>query len=42
MDKKATENYCKQYMDFLSKAKTERLAYEEAIRLLEKAGFREM
>ena len=42
MDKKATEEYCRQYMDFLAKAKTERRAYSEAVRLLEKAGFREL
>ena len=42
MDKKATENYCREYMDFLSKAKTERRAYAEAVRLVEKAGFREI
>ena len=40
MDKKATESYCREYMDFLAKAKTERRAYAEAVRLLEKAGFR--
>ncbi|MBR4653699.1 MAG: aminopeptidase, partial [Kiritimatiellae bacterium] len=42
MDAKATEHYCGEYMDFLAKAKTERRAYAEAVRLLEKAGFREM
>ncbi len=42
MDKKATENYCREYMDFLAKAKTERRAYAEAVRLVEKAGFREI
>ena len=42
MDKKATESYCREYMDFLAKAKTERRAYAEAVRLLEKAGFREL
>ena len=42
MDKKATENYCKEYMAYLAKAKTERRAYSEAVRLMEKAGFREL
>ena len=42
IDKKATEEYCKTYIDFLAKAKTERRAYAEAVRLLEKAGFREL
>ncbi len=42
MDAKATDRYCGEYMDFLAKAKTERRAYAEAVRLLEKAGFREM
>ena len=42
MDKKATEKYCREYMDFLAKAKTERRAYAEAVRLVEKAGFREI
>ena len=42
MDKKATEAYCKEYMDFLAKAKTERRAFAEAVRLVEKAGFREL
>ena len=42
MDKKATEAYCREYMDFLAKAKTERRAFAEAVRLVEKAGFREL
>ena len=42
MDKKATEAYCKEYMDFVAKAKTERRAFAEAVRLVEKAGFREL
>ena len=42
MDIKATENYCKEYMDFLAKAKTERRAYAAAVELLKKAGFKEI
>ncbi len=34
------EKYCEAYVDYLSKAKTERLAYSEAVRLIEKLGFK--
>lgn len=36
------ERYCKTYMDFLGRAKTERLAYALAVERLEKAGFRDI
>ena len=36
------EAYAKEYMDYLSVAKTERRAYAQAVKLLEKAGFREV
>lgn len=39
-ERKAMEDYCADYMKFLGKAKTERLAYEESVALLEKNGFR--
>ena len=42
MDKKAVESYCREYMDFLAKAKTERRAYAAAVELLTKAGFKEI
>ena len=42
MDRKAVESYCREYMDFLAKAKTERRAYAAAVALLTKAGFREI
>ena len=45
MDKKLVaecEAYSKEYMDYLSVAKTERRAYAQAVKLLEKAGFREI
>ena len=45
MDKKLVaecEAYSKEYMEYLSVAKTERRAYAQAVKLLEKAGFREM
>ncbi len=34
------EKYCEAYVTYLSKAKTERLAYAEAVRLIEKLGFK--
>ena len=40
--KKEIESYAKEYMNFLSVAKTERRAYSEAVRLIEAAGFREI
>ena len=40
--KKEIESYAKEYMRFLSVAKTERRAYAEAVRLLEAAGFKEL
>ena len=39
---KECEAYSKEYMDYLSVAKTERRAYAQAVKLLEKAGFREI
>ena len=45
MDKKLIaecEAYSKEYMDYLSVAKTERRAYSQAVKLLEKAGFRDI
>jgi len=39
---KAIEAYAKEYMGFLGEAKTERRAYAAAVRLIEKAGFREI
>lgn len=36
------EAYSKEYMDYLSVAKTERRAYAQAVALLERAGYREM
>ena len=36
-----SEEYCARYMDYLQKAKTERLAVSEAVRLAEGYGFRE-
>ena len=36
------EAYAKEYMSFLAAAKTERRAYAEAVRLLEKRGFRKL
>ena len=40
-DFKAIDDFCKGYVDFLGKAKTERLAVKEAITLAEAAGFSE-
>lgn len=40
-ERKAADDYCVRYMDFLSKAKTEREAVTEGIRLAKAAGFRE-
>ena len=45
MDKKLVaecEAYSKEYMDYLSVAKTERRAYAQAVKLLEKAGFKDV
>ena len=45
MDKKLVaecEAYSREYMDYLSVAKTERRAYSQAVKLLEKAGFRDI
>ncbi len=39
-ERKAMEAYSASYIDFLGKAKTERLAYREAVALLERNGFR--
>ena len=38
----AKDGYCKEYMRYLGIAKTERRSYAESVRLLEKAGFREI
>ena len=40
--KKEIESYCRDYMRFLAAAKTERLAYAEAVRLLEAKGFKRL
>ena len=45
MDKKLIaecEAYSKEYMEYLSVAKTERRAYSQAVKLLEKAGFKDI
>lgn len=39
---KELEAYCAEYMDFLSKGKTERRCYAEAVRLLEARGFKNL
>jgi aspartyl aminopeptidase len=39
-ERKAMEAYAADYIGFLGKAKTERLAYRESVALLEKNGFR--
>ena len=36
------EKYCAEYMRYLGVAKTERRSYAESVRILEKAGFREI
>ncbi|MBQ5531480.1 MAG: aminopeptidase, partial [Kiritimatiellae bacterium] len=36
------DGYCKEYMRYLGIAKTERRSYAESVRLLKKAGFREI
>ena len=36
------EAYAKEYMDYLSVAKTERRAYAQAVKLWENAGFKEI
>ena len=36
------DRYCREYMRYLGIAKTERRSYAESVRLLEKAGFREI
>ncbi|OGR75392.1 MAG: aminopeptidase [Elusimicrobia bacterium GWC2_64_44] len=41
-DLKRTEEYCAAYMDFIGKAKTEREAHDEAVLLLQAAGFTDM
>ncbi len=38
---KLSEDYCRKYMDYLQKAKTERLAVSEAVELAKKYGFHE-
>jgi aspartyl aminopeptidase len=39
---KSMEEYCREYMRYLGVAKTERRSYAESVRLLEKAGFRDI
>ena len=39
-EEKAMAKYCKQYMDFLQRGRTERLCVERAVELAEAAGFR--
>lgn len=41
-NEKAISAYVKEYVDFLGKAKTERLAFSAAVELLEKNGFKEI
>jgi aspartyl aminopeptidase len=41
-ESKTIEKYAAEYMDFLAAAKTERRAYAEAVKLLEKNGFKEI
>ncbi len=41
-ERKELEAYSKDYIDFLSTAKTERMATEEIVRQAEKAGYREL
>ena len=36
------EKYCAEYMRYLGVAKTERRSYAESVRILERAGFREI
>ena len=36
------DGYCREYMSYLGIAKTERRSYAESVRILEKAGFREL
>ncbi len=38
-EEKVLEKYCSEYMEFLSKAKTERLAYDESVKLAEAYGY---
>ncbi|MBQ7459911.1 MAG: aminopeptidase [Oscillospiraceae bacterium] len=40
-EKKLSDAYCERYKDFMAKAKTERLAVNEAVKLAEENGFRE-
>ena len=39
---KSMSDYCREYMRYLGIAKTERRSYAESVRILEKAGFREI
>ncbi|MBO5905273.1 MAG: aminopeptidase, partial [Kiritimatiellae bacterium] len=36
------ETYCKEYMEYLGTAKTERLSYSESVRRLKAKGFKEL
>jgi len=38
-EEKSLEKYCSEYMEFLSKSKTERLAYTESVKLAEAHGY---
>ena len=39
---RSIEDYCKEYLDYLGTAKTERRSYAESVRRLEARGFREL
>lgn len=41
-EEKTMERICSSYMEFLGKSKTERTAYDEAVKLVEKAGFKDI
>lgn len=41
-ERQAMEKYCQTYIDYLGKSKTERLAFEEAEKLLKAQGFKEL
>ncbi len=41
-EEKTMERICSSYIEFLGKSKTERTAYDEAVKLVEKAGFKDI
>ena len=41
-EQREVEAFCRQYMDFLSLAKTERLAHDRCLELAKKAGYRDL